>query len=185
MSINPYAPPTSDTRTYTDRYENFTVDGKYLIVGDGAELPHRCVFCNEVQGAEGKRISKKLFYVSSLVYILILLNILILLIDNYIFRKPVTIEYSICEKHKKRKTLNSVFAIFCLVSAIAFFVVGGMHDIIALTFAGIPITIAALVFALLAGKGLHASKHKGGRFWLQGSGKEFLKSGKPEIAYFS
>lgn len=178
MSDNPYEAPSADRKP--ERVGSYCRIGDAIVVTDGARLPERCVFCNaEVDGpTAGKRITKKLYYVSPLVFLLILCNLVILAIVYFVTRKPVTISWSICAQHAARKR---VYGFGCIGALIVFVMSLVMVDRGPLFGIGALVSIIAfLVLLVMANRNIIPRKKEGNDFWIKGFGRDFLASIPPE-----
>jgi hypothetical protein len=176
MDQNPFqAPNISDASSSAANADEYYVNGNNLVVRSGVVLPKKCVFCNKEQGALGKRISAKLYYVSPLIYLLLLVNLLILILIYMLIRKRLDVTYSICGEHKKRKNYLNVATFAALVLTIGAFMAAGVTHTPALSFFGILCLLAFLVLLIKVSKGLTPKKHENGQFWLGGCGPEFLQ----------
>ncbi|GAA0750695.1 hypothetical protein LRH25_19825 [Ideonella azotifigens] len=96
--FNPFAPPTIETeRKTTDCVRK----GKSVIVPVGFDLPQRCIICNSAAQTPVK--SKKLYWHSPWLYLLIPLNILIYLVVGLLARKSFVVSPGLCEAHASRR----------------------------------------------------------------------------------
>lgn len=74
--------------------------GNYLIVEQGAELPHRCVHCN----AEGTwRKSRRFYWNPTWIWLFTLVCALGVAILAIVTRKRFQTEVSLCEVHQKKR----------------------------------------------------------------------------------
>ena len=76
--FNPYAPPQAeivDRNLILGEKGDLWRDGKLLLIRKGAELPDRCLKCNEP--AEGYRLKRTLSWHPPGWYLLVLLNLII------------------------------------------------------------------------------------------------------------
>ena len=107
-SRNPYAPSTAslagsgadaraaDTRVWRDE--------KVVIVARDAELPNRCVKCNEA--AEEPTKTRKLYWHHTGVYLTFLISPIVYIIVALIVRKTAHLSPGLCARHKRRRSLG-------------------------------------------------------------------------------
>src|SRR5436309_2493776 len=69
--------------------------GPLLVMSQGARLPDRCVKCNAP--ANGQRLTRKLYWHSPYLYLLILLNLLIYALVAIFVRKKARVEIGLCD----------------------------------------------------------------------------------------
>lgn len=109
--FNPYAPPQDIVAPGTPMaYEGYGVwqqDGQAVLHANGGRLPNRCASCN---GHAPHRVSKTFYWHEPWLYILILGGVLIYAIVAQFARKSATVEYWLCDEHRKRRTLGLVLA---------------------------------------------------------------------------
>jgi len=110
-NVNPYAPSRASL-TATDRasaVDDNSVwrDGKVLITLVDAEMPHRCVKCNEPADEPTKK--RKVYWHHWALYLLILINALIYAIVALVVRKKALVSAGLCTEHKKRRRNALIF----------------------------------------------------------------------------
>ena len=173
---NPFAAPSHEplSQTPVEVTGNIRVDGKRIIIGNGEELPHRCVKCNAPCDNNGKRYTNKLSYFNPLWYLTLFVHILVTFILYFIFRKSVKLSYSYCPVHYRRRFFSGLIALL--------FPIGGMGISVAATAYQQEILFAVSGVLFLTGlisliyyntTILRVSRHKSGSFWISGTGKAF------------
>ena len=110
-NVNPYAPSRASL-TATDRasaVDDNSVwrDGKVLITLVDAEMPHRCIKCNEPADEPTKK--RKVYWHHGALYLLILINALIYAIVALVVRKKALVSAGLCTEHKKRRRNALIF----------------------------------------------------------------------------
>lgn len=177
MSGNPFEPPKAPIGEVEPMADprGYHVEGKMVVVLNGASFPDRCVFCNKDQGDDGRRFFKDLYYVPTYVYFLVLFNVLFLIIGYYLARRPVLIRYSVCGEHRREKKRNVFLCVLYLAILIFYLIVGIAYEMFWFLVLGLISFLVLLVFALRANKVLVARKKKGELFWITGFGDEFLR----------
>lgn len=147
--------------------------GKGLVFARGADLPCRCVKCN--QPAEGLPITKKLSYYHPWVYILILINLLIMLIVAACISKKATVDVPVCDFHRGRLKKGVLLSwLFCLGS-IGLFVVAFAQSSGGLAWAGIISLVMGIAFGLTMGRLVYTSKIDADYVWIKGVCSEYLE----------
>jgi hypothetical protein len=103
MSIppNPYAPPQAPLSSGSGG--RVWREGAILVLEPGAELPPRCVKCDEP--AELPLKPRTLYWHHPALYILALVALLLYAIVALIVRKQATVAPGLCLAHRKRRTL--------------------------------------------------------------------------------
>ena len=158
------------------------VQGKLLVVRDGAVLPDRCICCNAPasirivarfsRGADGRRpdaILQLIPYVGRIMW-------LVELIRRMTHWQYITIEYSICPDHKVQRWLLTVLAIACVP-------IGGGLFVLSFWDGGNPMRMAAgvvillgVVAAILRPAQLAMAGWFTRGYGIRGAGAEFLAS---------
>lgn len=104
---NPYAPPTSNIdpgsiNPMSKDGQGVWRKGKVLVLNRGAELPDRCVRCNE---PASEQLSRKLYWHTPWLYFGILLSLPVYLIMALVVRKKAVIDIPLCGKHASRRRM--------------------------------------------------------------------------------
>lgn len=100
-------------------------DGTVLVLVPDATLPHRCVKCNEP--AQQPTKSRRVYWHSPWIYLLILLNILIYAVVALIVRRKAVIAPGLCPTHKARRRIGIAIAWTLLLAGGALLFMGA-HD---------------------------------------------------------
>jgi hypothetical protein len=97
---NVFAPPKA---SLIDRRstEGCTREGKDVIIQRGSDLPQRCVYCNEPAVTPIKR--RKVYWHTSWLYLLIVINLFVYAIVAIIVRKSFEVSPGLCEAHNSRR----------------------------------------------------------------------------------
>jgi hypothetical protein len=105
--FNPYAPPSDlPAPGAPGGFEGYGVwqeNGQVALYANSGRLPNRCAVCN---GHAQHRISKTFYWHEPWLYLLILAGWLVYAIVAMIVRKSATVEYWLCDEHRKRRTLG-------------------------------------------------------------------------------
>jgi hypothetical protein len=160
---------------------NATTDGKYVIVpAQGSRLPLRCVKTNQpVTENEMKR--QTLFWCPPLVFLSILVNLIILLVLYFVFRKKVVVEIPLSPAGKKIVSQKRLIAWAAGIAGVVLAIAGGasieaISGAVFLMILGILLFLGAIIYGARKGSLLRVAKLKNGEAWLLGAGKEFINS---------
>src|SRR5262245_18463351 len=103
---NPYAPSKASLQQSTTpnpTVGNITAwrDNRLMVMVPDAPIPHRCVKCNDP--VEEPTKTRKVYWHSPWLYLLLLFNVLIFAIVAAVVRKKATVAAGLCTLHKKRR----------------------------------------------------------------------------------
>ena len=143
-----------------------------LIMGKNAPLPDRCVKCNAPAG--NKRLKRRLYWHSPLLYLLILLNLLIFVLVAVIVRKRATIEIGLCEKHQSRRKACVLTAWLAVLAAVGMFIAGIAVEVTGLLVAALLLFLGGLVFGMATAPVVRPSRIDNEYVWLKGACREYL-----------
>ena len=152
-------------------------DGGVLVLSREASLPSRCVRCNEP--AEEPTRTRKVYWHSPWLYLLIILNLLIYAVVAAIVRKKAIVRPGLCSAHKRRRRIGIAVAWTLLLGGVALLLMGvgnGRPDI---SFSGILAIIAALIVSANVTRILRANRIDAQYVRLKGCGPAFLDSMPP------
>lgn len=97
---DPYATPrsfaSSDRVTARCRRE-----GKYVFIPVGSDLPCRCIVCNAEVSDPVK--TRRVYWYSPWLYLLVLLNLLLFAIVALVIRKSAQVTPALCPEHKSSR----------------------------------------------------------------------------------
>ncbi len=172
-AVNPYAPtPASLRGDVLPNVGNVWRDGKLLVTLLDAELPHRCVKCNEP--CDPPKKPRTIYWHHPAIYLLILVAMLIYFIVALIARRKARISAGLCERHRNRRRLviagawAGVVAGFWMV-ATGF---GGSTPVMGLL--GILVIFGSMLFGMIAGRFIWAKRIDKNYAFAKGCGPEFL-----------
>jgi hypothetical protein len=146
-------------------------DRSVLVMSKGAELPARCVKCNEPTSL---RLKKKLSWHHPAIYILVFVALLIYLIIAMILRKSATVQLGLCEEHLAKRRLNIIITLSMVVLGFIGFIVGAIYEDFIYVLIGFLLLMASIIYALVAVKIVSASKIDDKFVWLTGVNKDYL-----------
>jgi hypothetical protein len=100
---NPYAPPAEDPGSWRPVHGGACWrEGDAVVVRrPEAELPDRCVRCNEP--AQGYRLQRKLYWHHPGLYVVLVISPLIYVIIALIVRKTTSVTAGLCPVHRARR----------------------------------------------------------------------------------
>lgn len=122
--FNPYAPPPIVAElaafpTTSAKTEGLWRDGNTLVVYKGAKLPPRCVKTNQPTASY---LERKLTWVPSWVYWLLLLNVLLCAIVALVLQKKAVLHIGLTEERLAgRRRLIMISWVIALVGMVSFF----------------------------------------------------------------
>jgi hypothetical protein len=152
-------------------------DGAVLVLSPDAPLPGRCVRCNEP--SEGPTKSRRLYWHSPWLYLLILANILIYAIVAVIVRKKAVVAPGLCSAHKRRRRNGIIIAWTLLIAgfALLFMGIGGTKPV-AIP-GGLLLILVAVIFSASVTRIVRAKRIDAQYVRLKGCGTAFLDSMPP------
>ena len=108
-------------------------EGKYVFIPLGSDLPCRCIVCNaEVAGPVKTR---RVYWYSPWLYLLLFLNLLIFAIVALIARKSARVTPALCPEHKaaRRSRIIMLLVSFLLLMVAGFVAAHAGHSTVAIT----------------------------------------------------
>jgi len=177
-SINPYESPTTiaPELLYRDMESMGGAwrSGSLLVVASKAELPERCVKCNQPASGLIKRF--RLAWYPPLVYLSLVLGLIPFVILVLVLQHKMTVHAGVCPvcRSKRRRTmlvswLGSIGGLILAIYAIS--VNGGW-----LIGIGVALFLISLVYGVLASRIIWPKRIKDNLAWLNGAGPDFLST---------
>ena len=203
--MNLYAPPKAKVEPAHQLGELWRRGALVRMDRNGA-LPDRCVICNADAG--GYRLSRKLYWapagwkiaatatpfvalgigiVANLPILIALFwpIVIVLAIAHTFVRKKLEIDFGVCARHKRMRTILGVVSIACAVAVLAvlfffreFEQVGGALSL--LLVAVVAVVALAVVQSLVGVQAISVKKLSDEHAWLARTGKEF-RAALPEL----
>ena len=179
---NPYAPPESELETFIDPEKVWRND-KLIVMRKGADMPGRCILCNEV--AESGKPRRILYLniwiqIASLVLFLIfnVLALLPIIIVSLIFRKSAKVRIPVCDKHRRKRLWITLATVTLLSSSIVLGVMAARIPVYQgpIFWTAALIFVGAFVLAIIRGQLLRAKKIDKETVILKGAKPPFLES---------
>jgi Zn-finger in Ran binding protein and others len=148
-----------------------------LVMDKNAILPNNCVKCNAP--AHGFRVRKKLAWHHPLLYILIFGAALIYVIVAAALSKRATIEFPLCEDHRKRRKTFLTVGFVLLAFGLIVPIVGFANDYMGIGLFGILLFFVAVFWLIFAGRVVGVKKIDDRYAWLTGINRDFLNHFPP------
>jgi hypothetical protein len=172
-AVNPYAPTPATLRGDAAPVAGTAWrDGKLLVTLLEAELPHRCVKCNEP--CDPPKKPRTIYWHHPGIYLLILVALLIYLIVALVARRTARISVGLCERHRNKRRLvigsawSGVIAGFLIM-------VWGFNDGPALAaLFGFLLWLGSMFYGVLASRIIWAKRIDKQNAFVKGCGPEFL-----------
>lgn len=152
-------------------------EGPVLVLAPDAALPPRCVRCNEP--AEEPTRSRKVYWHSPWIYLLIVVNLLIYIVVALIARKRAVVAPGLCGVHKKRRRIGIGIAWALLLGGIAVVFVGAVRGGPDGAVAGVLLILVAAIVSTRVTPILRARRIDAQYVRLKGCGAAFLDSLPP------
>jgi len=146
--------------------------GKILVARDGAALPARCVKCGV--DVSSPLISRKVYWHSPWLYLLVLVNIFVYVIVALIVRKQARLEIAVCDSHRSRRRLAIIGGVLGIAGGLALAITGIQNLGPEWVLVGFLVVIAGLIVAGRVGAYLVPRRIKEGVVWVNGAGPDFL-----------
>lgn len=173
--FNPYAPPSASEGLLPigTTLGGVWRDGEILVMHKRAELPDRCMRCN--QPANGDRLRRKLSWHKPQWYLLILISLWIYLIVALCVREKATIQAGICQAHRRKRRTGIILAWLCFFGAIVPIVIGAdNHDMTWLISVGSLMIVLSGVLGLVYSNFVGTKKIDAHYVWLKKVCPEYL-----------
>jgi len=179
---NPYAPPESELEAFIDP-EVVWRNEKTIVMRKGADMPGRCILCNETtEPGKPRRILYLNIWLQIVMLMLFLVfNVLALIpifIVSLIFRKTAKVRIPVCDKHRRKRLWVTLTTITLLAAAIALGVVAARVPMYQgpIFWTAAAIFVGAFVLAIIRGQMLSAKKIDKETVILKGAKPPFLDS---------
>ena len=177
MQHNPYAPPQARITARApvlDDGSQVWREGELVVLTPSGDLPPRCVKCNA--DAEHPVKERTVYWHTPWLYVLVLVSLLIYLIVALIARKSARISPGLCSEHRKLRNNVIVGSLLAALTGIGLLVFaisdsnGGVGLLGGLTL------LAAIIFGMIKGRIVYATRIDANRISLKGCSEAFLAS---------
>jgi hypothetical protein len=178
---NPYAPSRasldsrSPSREGNRSGDTVWRDGNVLVLIRDAQLPDRCVKCNEPADEPTK--ARKVYWHHPAIYLLVLINALIYAVVGLIVRKKAVVAAGLCAVHKKRRRLALTLgwiSLFAGVGLLSWMAAGPGPKGALLALIGFVVMLASFVIGMRLARVVYAQKIDKEFVRLKGCAPEFL-----------
>jgi hypothetical protein len=147
-------------------------DGSVLVMRREAELPDRCVKCNEP--ADLPKLKRKLTWHHPALYLIIFVALLVYAIIAMVIRQTATVEIGLCELHRARRKQNILITIAALLLSVTAFAVSinmldGMYAL-----AGLALLLGGTIYGIVTIRVITPSKIDRSFVWIRGISAEYL-----------
>jgi hypothetical protein len=146
--------------------------GKQLVMPLNGALPRRCVKCNTP--VEEDQIRRKLYWHHPAVYAAVLINILVYALVALCVRKTSLAFVSLCPQHRSSRRTVIILSWLCIVAGLVMTIYGFAEEMNALGLAGIILFLGAIIFGIVKGRLVYATKIDKEHVWLGGCKPVFL-----------
>lgn len=153
--------------------------GKRLVTPVEATLPKRCVKCNEP--TDDPQIKRKLSWHSPAIFLLIIVGLLVYVIVALCCQKRATVFISVCPRHRSARRMAITMAWLMILGGIAAIVGGAcmegtQYDAYFgwMILGGVLLLITGIIYGLVRGRLVYATKITKDNAWIGGCGSEFL-----------
>src|SRR6185503_10665153 len=150
-------------------------DRKTLVMVHEADLPDRCVKCNEPADLPSK--PRRVYWHHWAVYLVILLNIVIYAIVALIVRKKAVVAPGLCTRHKTRRAVALTVGWVGFAGSFALMFAGFSASIDpAFGLLGLLLLLVAMIGLVIAGRIVYATRIDDDYVYLKGCKPAFLDS---------
>jgi hypothetical protein len=182
---NPYAPSKASLQKSAPnpnaaRPADITAwrDDRIMVMLPDAPIPHRCVKCNDP--VEEPTKTRKVFWHSPWLYLLLLFNVLIFAIVAAVVRKKATVAAGLCSIHKKRRRAVLTIAwIGALLGIVLIFIGADSAAGIGAVLFGILVVLGSIIFGMLTGRIVVPTRIDDRYVRLKGCGEAYLDTLPP------
>ena len=175
---NPYAPSKASLQgTSTPNPARGAVtawrDDRVMVMLPDAPIPHRCVKCNDP--VEEPTKTRKIYWHTPWLYLLLLINVLIFAIVAVVVRKKATISAGLCTIHKKRRrTVITIAWSGALLGIVLMYIGAGTAAGVGAVLFGILVILGSIIFGMVAGRVVVPTRIDNHYVRLKGCGEAYL-----------
>ncbi|MGH9761822.1 MAG: hypothetical protein ACREDR_31615 [Blastocatellia bacterium] len=177
--VAPYAaPPEEPGASYSSDPRHWVWrQGKTLVFHQRAELPDRCIKCNEP--ARGCRLKKRLAWHHPAWVLLVLVGIVIYLIVAAVLRKRATVNLGFCTRHLRQRQAWMAAGWLLLVGGLAVLYLALILQSGPTAFAGLGLLLVSITASVITRKFIGLKKIENQRVWLKNVDERFLAQFPP------
>ncbi|MBL8297583.1 MAG: hypothetical protein JNN30_04460 [Rhodanobacteraceae bacterium] len=176
MHHNPYAPPRArlSTRTPAMNESQAWREGDLAVLAPLGQLPPHCIRC--AADAEQPIKERTVYWHTPWLYLLILISPLIYLIVALIARKRARVSPGLCSEHRTQRHHVVVGCLLASLAGIGLLVSGISASNSGIGLLGGFTLLAAIIFFLVKGRLVYATRIDANRIELKGCSEAFLAS---------
>jgi hypothetical protein len=179
---NPYAPPESDLKTFIDPEKVWRRE-KLIVMRKGADMPGRCIHCNEnaEPGKPRRIIYLNIWLQLAMLVLFLVFNVLALIpifIASLIFRKTAKVKIPVCQKHRRKRLWITMSTVGLLTASIVLGVFAARVSLYqgSIFMIAAAFFVVAFLLAIIRGQVLKAKKIDKEMVILKGAKPPFLDS---------
>jgi hypothetical protein len=148
-------------------------DNRVMVMVPDASIPHRCIKCNDP--VEEPTKTRKVYWHSPWLYVLLLINVLIFAVAAMVARKKATVAAGLCTIHKKRRRAVITIAwIAALLGIVLIYIGAGSAAGVGAVLSGVLVILAAIIFGMVAGRVVVPTRIDDRYVRLKGCGEAYL-----------
>jgi hypothetical protein len=148
-------------------------DNRVMVMVADAPIPHRCVKCNDP--VEEPTKTRKVYWHSPWLYLLLLFNVLIFAIVATVVRKKATVSAGLCTIHKKRRRAVITIAWLGALLGVVLIYVGASTAAGGGAAAfGVLVILGSIIFGMVAGRVVIPTRIDDRYVRLKGCGEAYL-----------
>jgi hypothetical protein len=176
---NPYAPSPASLKATGKAGDAASMtgvwrDGDILVMTQGAELPDRCVKCNEAAAAPTK--DRTLYWHHPGIYALLLFNLIIYLVTAMIVRKKAVVAPGLCQQHKQRRSRVLLLGWLGIIVGLGMLVYGASNDGPGVMILGVLVCLVSIILCLILARIVYPKRIDKAFVRLKGCGEDFLNT---------
>jgi len=153
-------------------------EGKRLVARKDTAFPDRCIKCNAP--ASGYRLKRTVYWHHAAYYLLLLLlpfyclGLVVFVITSMAVRKKMVFEVGLCEKHRRRRWVAVTACVGGTIIGLGMLVTSSFNDHVWLAMAGATSILVGVIWGVVSGRIVEATKMDDEQAWLRGAGPEYL-----------
>ncbi len=165
------APPAPFANPYAGQ-EGVWQDGATLVMRKDAQLPDRCVKCNDF--TNGYKLKRNLSWHHPAVFLAIFFSPLIYFIVAMIVRKTATVHFGLCEPHRTKRRTGFIISWVLFGLSIACFVLAIAAENAGIILLSLLFFLAAIIYVAIVARVVAVMKIDEHYVWLKGLPQEYL-----------
>ena len=173
-TLNPYQPPVSrlSEALSAELGGDCWRDGKDLVVRPGCTLPARCIKCKEP--AELPLRHARFYWHHPALYLVVFAGLVLYLVIALFVRRRTPVTLGLCARHLRRRRANLAVASVGVTLGLGVIAMGVQRDVLPVTFAGIALMLASLMFGIVGSRLLVVTRIGENYTRFRGAGADFL-----------